>query len=76
MSFTLAVCTTKGAFLLNGDADRGSWSLTGPHCDLWTIEHRRLIHVIPDVEITSGPLVGRSGEMGRPPRANLRVHHI
>lgn len=36
---TLLVGTTKGAFLLSGDDDRGDWTLSGPHCDLWPINH-------------------------------------
>ena len=35
----LLVGTTKGVFLLNANADRASWTLTGPHCDLWPINH-------------------------------------
>ncbi len=34
---TLLVGTTKGAFLVSGDADRSSWKVTGPFCDLWPI---------------------------------------
>jgi photosystem II stability/assembly factor-like uncharacterized protein len=39
MGITILVGTTKGAFLLFGDEGRDSWSLTGPHCDLWPINH-------------------------------------
>lgn len=33
------VGTTKGAFILTSSDGRKSWSLSGPHCDLWTINH-------------------------------------
>ncbi len=36
---TVLVGTTKGAFLLRSDAGRAGWSLTGPHCDGWPINH-------------------------------------
>ena len=35
----LLVGTTKGAFLLEGDADRAAWSVRGPFCDGWPINH-------------------------------------
>ena len=35
----LLVGTTKGLFLLTSDTDREGWTTTGPHCDLWTINH-------------------------------------
>jgi photosystem II stability/assembly factor-like uncharacterized protein len=38
MTTTILVGTTKGAFILTSD-DRADWSLTGPHCDLWPINH-------------------------------------
>ncbi len=31
--------TTKGAFILDGSADRATWSVRGPYCDGWTINH-------------------------------------
>ncbi|MFN4159045.1 MAG: WD40/YVTN/BNR-like repeat-containing protein [Gemmobacter sp.] len=39
MPVTLLVGTTKGAFLLDATPDRKTWSLTGPHCDGWPINH-------------------------------------
>lgn len=36
---TVIVGTTKGAFLLDSDDGRGAWSLRGPFCDGWTINH-------------------------------------
>ncbi|WP_204113530.1 WD40/YVTN/BNR-like repeat-containing protein [Shimia biformata] len=36
---TVLVGTTKGAFLLSSDKGRQDWSLTGPHCDGWSINH-------------------------------------
>ena len=38
MTTTLLVGTTKGAFVLNSE-DRKSWSLTGPHCTDFPINH-------------------------------------
>lgn len=39
MTVTLLIGTTKGAFLIASDAERTSWVVTGPHCDLWPINH-------------------------------------
>ncbi|KMK67915.1 glycoside hydrolase [Puniceibacterium sp. IMCC21224] len=36
---TLMVGTTKGAFLLTSDSDRIKWSVAGPFCDGWPINH-------------------------------------
>ena len=36
---TLLVGTTKGLFLIEGGADRSGWQVSGPHCDLWPINH-------------------------------------
>jgi hypothetical protein len=38
-SITVLVGTTKGAFLINGNGSRDSWSVTGPFCDGWPINH-------------------------------------
>ena len=35
----LLVGTTKGAFVLDGDADRSGWAVRGPYCDGWPINH-------------------------------------
>ena len=35
----LLVGTTKGAFILDGDSDRSHWTVRGPYCDGWTINH-------------------------------------
>ncbi|WP_446663846.1 WD40/YVTN/BNR-like repeat-containing protein [Flexivirga sp. B27] len=35
----LLVGTTKGAFVLDGDADRTRWRVRGPYCDGWPINH-------------------------------------
>ncbi len=35
----LLVGTTKGAFVLDGDTDRASWTVRGPFCDGWPINH-------------------------------------
>jgi len=36
---TVLVGTTKGAFLVSGGDDRSGWSVTGPLCDGWPINH-------------------------------------
>lgn len=36
---TILIGTTKGAFLLRSDAARQGWSVSGPHCDGWPINH-------------------------------------
>ena len=36
---TVLVGTTKGAFLLEGGADRAGWAVRGPFCDGWPINH-------------------------------------
>ncbi|MCK7614178.1 WD40/YVTN/BNR-like repeat-containing protein [Roseibium sediminicola] len=36
---TVLVGTTKGAFLLSGGQSREGWSVSGPHCGGWTINH-------------------------------------
>ena len=35
----LLVGTTKGAFILDGSAERSEWSVRGPYCDGWPINH-------------------------------------
>ncbi len=35
----LLVGTTKGAFVLDGDADRTGWAVRGPYCEGWPINH-------------------------------------
>ncbi|MGC5585146.1 exo-alpha-sialidase [Ornithinimicrobium sp. W1665] len=35
----LLVGTTKGAFVLDGDAARTSWAVRGPYCGGWAINH-------------------------------------
>lgn len=35
----LLVGTTKGAFVLDGDDTRAAWSVRGPYCDGWPINH-------------------------------------
>ena len=36
---TVLVGTTKGAFLISGGTDRSGWTVTGPFCDGWPINH-------------------------------------
>jgi photosystem II stability/assembly factor-like uncharacterized protein len=35
----LLLGTRKGAFIMEGDADRRSWRLKGPFCETWPINH-------------------------------------
>ena len=42
---TILVGTTKGVFLIDGTPDRTGWSLRGPFCGVWPINH-----VIGDAE--------------------------
>ena len=35
----LLVGTTKGAFVLDGDPDRTTWTVRGPFCDGWPVNH-------------------------------------
>ncbi|MCA0272554.1 MAG: exo-alpha-sialidase [Proteobacteria bacterium] len=36
---TILVGTTKGAFLVDGGKDRSGWTVRGPFCDGWPINH-------------------------------------
>ena len=36
---TLLVGTTKGAFVLDDAGDRSGWTVRGPYCDGWSINH-------------------------------------
>ena len=38
-NITILVGTTKGAFLISGGNDRSGWTVAGPHCDGWPINH-------------------------------------
>jgi hypothetical protein len=38
-NITLLVGTTKGLFLIEGGSDRSGWSVSGPHCSGWPINH-------------------------------------
>ena len=39
VSTEILIGTTKGAFLLSGGEDRSGWSIKGPFCDGWPINH-------------------------------------
>ena len=36
---SVLVGTTKGLFLINGSAGRTDWTVRGPFCDGWPINH-------------------------------------
>lgn len=38
-NLTILVGTTKGAFLISGGGDRLNWTVKGPLCDGWPINH-------------------------------------
>ena len=38
-NITLLVGTTKGLFLVEGGNGRTGWSVSGPHCNGWPINH-------------------------------------
>ena len=38
-SVTVLVGTTKGAFLVSGGSERESWTVRGPFCEGWPINH-------------------------------------
>ena len=38
-NFTILIGTTKGAFMILSDADRTGWTVKGPFCDGWPINH-------------------------------------
>jgi photosystem II stability/assembly factor-like uncharacterized protein len=64
------VGTKKGAFILKGDGDRSSFTMSGPHCDTWPIHH-----IIGDPKMGTiyaaggnewfGPAVWRSDDGGK-----------
>ena len=61
--------TKKGAFILEGGVERRSWSLRGPHCETWPMNH-----VVADPTTGTifaaggnewfGPAVWKSGDLG------------
>ncbi|WP_322988838.1 exo-alpha-sialidase [Hoeflea sp.] len=38
-NFTILIGTAKGAFMILSDADRTGWTVKGPFCDGWPINH-------------------------------------
>ena len=68
-ALTVLVGTTKGAFLIMPEQDGAGWSVTGPHCDGWPVNH-----VVGDPESGTiwaggggdffGAAVWRSGDHG------------
>jgi photosystem II stability/assembly factor-like uncharacterized protein len=65
----LLLGTKKGAFILEGGADRRSWALRGPFCETWPINHvvadpaTGTIHAAGGNE-WFGPAVWRSTDLG------------
>lgn len=66
----LLVGTNKGAFIFDGDSNRQSWTLRGPFCEAWPINH-----VVADGDNGTiyagggnewfGPAVWKSTDLGR-----------
>ena len=65
----LLVGTSKGAFVLDGDASRRSWSLRGPLCEGWPIHDLSLDSATGAIlagggSVWYGPAVFRSDDLG------------
>jgi photosystem II stability/assembly factor-like uncharacterized protein len=65
----LLVGTSKGAFILDGDANRSSWSLRGPLCEGWPIHDLQWDTATSSIyagggSIWYGPAVFRSDDLG------------
>jgi photosystem II stability/assembly factor-like uncharacterized protein len=65
----LLVGTSKGAFILEGGADRSSWSIRGPLCDGWPIHDLQWDPATRSIyagggSIWYGPAVFRSDDLG------------
>jgi hypothetical protein len=66
----ILVGTRKGAFIIDGDAERRAWTLRGPFCDAWPVNH-----VIADSATGTiyagggnewfGPAVWKSEDLGK-----------
>jgi photosystem II stability/assembly factor-like uncharacterized protein len=65
----LLVGTSKGAFILDGDANRSSWSLRGPLCEGWPIHDLQWDTATSSIyagggSIWYGPAVFRTDDLG------------
>ena len=66
----ILVGTKKGVFIIDGDAERRTWTLRGPFCDAWPVNH-----VIADAATATiyagggnewfGPAVWKSEDLGK-----------
>jgi photosystem II stability/assembly factor-like uncharacterized protein len=66
----LLVGTSKGAFILDGDSDRASWSIRGPLCEGWPIHDLQWDPSTGSIyagggSIWYGPAVFRSDDLGK-----------
>ncbi|HLQ48641.1 MAG TPA: exo-alpha-sialidase [Candidatus Dormibacteraeota bacterium] len=66
----LLVGTSKGAFILDGDSNRSSWSLRGPLCEGWPIHDLQWDPSTGSIyagggSIWYGPAVFRSDDLGK-----------
>jgi hypothetical protein len=65
----LLVGTSKGAFILDGSADRSSWSMRGPLCEGWPIHDLQWDPTTKSIyagggSVWYGPAVFRSDDLG------------
>ena len=65
----LLVGTSKGAFILDGDTDRASWSIRGPLCEGWPIHDLQWDPATRSIyagggSVWYGPAVFRSNDLG------------
>jgi hypothetical protein len=61
--------TKKGVFILSGDAARAEWSLSGPHCDTWPMNHVKADPATGTIFAAGGnewfgPAIWRSTDLG------------
>lgn len=76
---TLLVGTTKGAFLIEGAAASGDWTVSGPHCGGWLINHAVGDSATGTIWAGGGLAVARrrpelAGAEDRPAAAGLLLH--
>ncbi|MBU2582701.1 MAG: glycoside hydrolase [Alphaproteobacteria bacterium] len=62
--------TKKGAFILDGDAQRKSWELRGPFCEAWPVNHAIADRATNTIYATGGnewfgPAVWKSEDLGQ-----------
>ncbi len=66
----ILVGTKKGAFIIDGNADRTEWSLRGPYCEAWPLNHVAADHDTGTIYAGGGnewfgPAVWKSDDLGK-----------